>query len=107
MPLRRRQRILGVLTVVHDEPNKFNENDLPLLNAIAGQAAIALENGPTIQKKPKQERRKLSAIIASTQDAVLMVAPTNEVLLLNPAAQEMLKLGKRPWPGRQLAETNR
>lgn len=103
MPLRRRQRILGVLTVVHDEPNQFNESDLPLLNAIAGQAAIALENAQLF-KETEQERHKLSAIIASTQDAVLMLAPTNEVLLLNPAAQEMLKLGKRLWPGRQLAE---
>ena len=44
VPLKRRQRVLGVLTIVHDEPNKFKEDELPLFNAIAGQAAIALEN---------------------------------------------------------------
>jgi two-component system phosphate regulon sensor histidine kinase PhoR len=103
-PLRRRQRILGVLTVVHDEPNQFKkEDDLPLLYAIADQAAIALENAQLF-KQTEQERHKLSAIIASTQDAVLVTSPANEVLLLNPAAQEMLKLNKRPWQGRQLAE---
>jgi signal transduction histidine kinase len=103
MPLRRRRRITGVLTLVHDEPRKFNENDLPLLNAIAGQAAIALENAQLF-KETEQERIKLSAIINSTQDAVLVTAPNNEALLLNLAAQEILGLNGRPWEGVQLSE---
>jgi phosphoserine phosphatase RsbU/P len=73
IPLRRRQRIMGVLTLVHDEPDRFKDGDLPLLNAIAGQAAIALENAQLF-KQTEQERIKLSAIINSTQDAVLVTA---------------------------------
>lgn len=102
-PLRRRQRIVGVLTLVHDEPYKFKEGDLLLLNAIAGQAAIALENAQLF-KETEQERRKLSAIINSTQDAVLVTSAENEALLLNPAAQEMLRLNGRPWEGQLLTE---
>jgi signal transduction histidine kinase len=102
-PLRRRQRIMGVLTLVHDEPNKFRSADLPLLNAIAGQAAIALENAQLF-KETEQERRKLSAIINSTQDAVLVTTPENKTLLLNPAAQEMLGLNSNPWENKPLAE---
>ncbi len=102
-PLRRRQRILGVLTLVHDEPHKFIEEDLPLLNAIAGQAAIALENAQLF-KQTEQERIKLSAIINSTQDAVLVTTPDNDVLLLNPAAAEMLALKTKSWEGVPLAE---
>ncbi|MBN1221298.1 MAG: GAF domain-containing protein [Anaerolineae bacterium] len=101
-PLRRRQRVIGVITLVHDEPNKFKEDELPLLNAIAGQAAIALENAQLF-KETEQERSKLSAIINSTQDAVLVTSPENGVLLLNPAAREMLGLNKRSWEGRQLS----
>ncbi len=103
IPLRRRQRILGVLTLVHDEPHKFKADDLPLLSAIADQAAIALENAQ-LYKQTEQERTKLSAIINSTQDAVLVTTPENEVLLLNPAAQEMLELNGQPWAGHQLSE---
>jgi signal transduction histidine kinase len=102
-PLRRRQRILGVLTVVHDEPHKFKEDDLQLLTAIAGQAAIALENAQLF-KETEQERIKLSAIINSTQDAVLVTTPGNEVLLLNPAAQEILGLARQSWEGVPIAE---
>lgn len=102
-PLRRRQRIVGVLTLVHDEPNKFAEDDLPLLNAIAGQAAIALENA-RLFKETEQERQKLSAIISSTQDAVLVTTPEDRILLLNPAAQEMMSLNGHPWESRLLSE---
>jgi two-component system phosphate regulon sensor histidine kinase PhoR len=102
-PLRRRQRIIGVLTLVHDEPNKFKEDELLLLNAIAGQAAIALENA-RLFRETEQERKKLSAIISSTQDAVLVTDKHNNVLLLNPAAQEMMGLGGHLWDGHVLAE---
>lgn len=103
IPLRRRQRVVGVLTLVHDEPNRFKESDLPLLNAIAGQAAIALENAQLF-KQTEQERIKLSAIINSTQDAVLFTTPENEVVLLNPAALEILGLAEQPAMGCLLPE---
>jgi signal transduction histidine kinase len=102
-PLRRRQRVVGVLTLVHDEPNWFKESDLPLLSAIADQAAIALENAQLF-KQTEQERIKLSAIINSTQDAVLVTTPENEVVLLNPAALEILNLAEQPQPGCMLSE---
>ncbi len=102
-PLRRRRRVIGVLTVVHDEPNQFAEPDLQLLNAIAGQAAIALENAQLF-KQTEQERVKLSAIINSTQDAVLVTTPENEVVLLNPAAQELLGLNGQTTQGQPLSE---
>lgn len=102
-PLRRRRRVIGVLTLVHDEPSKFKPDELPLLNAIAGQAAIALENAQLF-KETEQEREKLSAIISSTQDGVLVTTPDNQVALLNPAAQEMLDVVEKPWLGQSLAQ---
>lgn len=102
-PLRRRQRVIGVLTLVHDEPYQFTEANLPLLTAIAGQAAIALENA-RLFKETEQERIKLSAIINSTQDAVLVTTPDNKTLLVNPTAQELLSLEEEPAPGIPLVE---
>ena len=102
-PLRRRQRVIGVLTLVHEDPGKFNDTELPLLNAIAGQAAIALENA-ALFKETEQERKKLSAIINNTQDAVIVTDEHSNVLLLNPAAQEMMGLGGHAWDGHVLSE---
>ncbi|MCB9077322.1 MAG: GAF domain-containing protein [Anaerolineaceae bacterium] len=102
-PLRRRQRVIGVLTLVQDEPHQFKETDLPLLEAIAGQAAIALENAHLF-RQTEQERIKLSAIINSTQDAVLVTNSKNETLLVNPAARDILGLKREPTPLQPLTE---
>lgn len=44
VPLLRQERVVGVLTLVHPEPNRFDEEHLDLLLSVANQAAIAVEN---------------------------------------------------------------
>jgi diguanylate cyclase (GGDEF)-like protein len=44
LPVWRRKRILGILTLTHSRPNHFDDDLLELLEAIAGQAGIAIEN---------------------------------------------------------------
>jgi diguanylate cyclase (GGDEF)-like protein len=44
LPLWRRKRILGILTLTHVRPHHFDDEKLELLEAIAGQAGIAIEN---------------------------------------------------------------
>jgi diguanylate cyclase (GGDEF)-like protein len=44
LPVWRRKRILGILTLTHSCPRHFNDDILKLLEAIAGQAGIAIEN---------------------------------------------------------------
>lgn len=44
VPLLVQERVVGVLTLIHPEPNKFSEQHLDLLLSIANQAAIAVEN---------------------------------------------------------------
>jgi len=46
----------------------------------------------------------LSAIINSTQDAVLVTTLKNETILLNPAAQELLQLNGQPIQGQPISE---
>lgn len=90
-PLMRRDHILGILTINHNtQPNHFKRQDLSLLNAIAGQAAIALENAQLFKQKEK-ERATLSAIINSSKDVIIVTYDQeNKVLLLNPAAENLL-----------------
>jgi PAS domain S-box-containing protein len=44
VPLQARDRVVGVLTLVHPDEDHFAEEDLELLTAIADQAGIAVEN---------------------------------------------------------------
>lgn len=44
VPLIARERLVGVLTLVHSVPNAFNEKHLELMQAIADQASVAVLN---------------------------------------------------------------
>ncbi|MBI5294026.1 MAG: GAF domain-containing protein [Chloroflexi bacterium] len=44
VPLVARERLVGVLTLVHSVPNAFNEEHLELMQAIADQAGVAVLN---------------------------------------------------------------
>ena len=44
VPLMARERLVGVLTLVHSTPNAFNEDHLELMRAIADQASVAVLN---------------------------------------------------------------
>ncbi len=44
VPLMARERLVGVLTLVHPIPNTFNEQHLELMQAIADQASVAVLN---------------------------------------------------------------
>jgi diguanylate cyclase (GGDEF)-like protein len=44
LPLKIRERVLGVMTVAHAEVNAFSEDDIRVLRLLGDQAAIAIEN---------------------------------------------------------------
>jgi signal transduction histidine kinase len=102
-PLRRRDRVLGALTLVHPEPNFFQSEHLSLLMAIADQSAIALENAQLF-KQTEGERARLWAILNSTQDAVVATNPSDRLLLLNPAAKDAFDIERDDWANQPLSE---
>lgn len=61
VPLTARDRVVGVLTIVHPQPGRFNEEDLALLTAIADQAGIAVENARLFAAE--QQRRQLASTL--------------------------------------------
>jgi two-component system phosphate regulon sensor histidine kinase PhoR len=102
-PLRRRERVVGVLTLVHPDPGFFHNDHLSLLMAIAGQSAIALENA-RLFKQTEGERARLWAIMNSTQDAVVATNPSDRLLLLNPAAKDAFEIESDDWANRPLGD---
>jgi len=105
-PLSRRNRTLGVVTVTDQNPYHFKKEDMSLLNAIAGQAAIALENAQLF-RQTELERAKLSAIINSSKDAIIVTeSEGNRVSLMNPAARKILNVATHHWQDRPLEEVS-
>ncbi len=68
VPLTARDRVVGVLTLVHPEAGHFSEDDLTLLTAIADQAGIAVENARLFAAE--QERRRFAATLQEIARAI-------------------------------------
>jgi PAS domain S-box-containing protein len=64
LPLRAREGVLGVLVVASDRLNGFDEGDVDVLQALAQQAAIAIENAQLYQMAQQvavlEERQRLA-----------------------------------------------
>lgn len=64
LPLMHKDLVIGALSVEHSEPNHYTAHDLALAQAIANQAAVAIENARLYTKAQElaslQERQRLA-----------------------------------------------
>lgn len=91
VPLLRRDKVVGVLTLIHPKPNHFKEDHLALLTSIANQAAVAVENA-RLFRTLQEEQAKLKAIINGTTDIILVTDNDRQILLMNPAARMVFRV---------------
>ncbi|PKK91245.1 MAG: hypothetical protein CVV64_05600 [Candidatus Wallbacteria bacterium HGW-Wallbacteria-1] len=91
-PLISKEKTLGIVEVLNKRPGKggtsFTENDLRLLEALANQSAVALENA-VLYEKLSSEKRKIETIVNSMRDAVIVTDHDFSVAMANPAAEKL------------------
>jgi signal transduction histidine kinase/response regulator RpfG family c-di-GMP phosphodiesterase len=92
VPMFGRLGLLGLLVLAHEQSNYFNLEHKLLLQAIAGQAAIAVENAQ-LYSGAVQEQQRLAAVLRSAADAILMFDADAHLTLLNPAGEKLFKDG--------------
>jgi len=85
LPLRLQERATGVLWVGYQQARRVGETDLRFLYTLAGQAAVVAANAQLFEDVVA-ERARLSAILNSTNDVVIVVDSAGRVSLSNPAA---------------------
>jgi PAS domain S-box-containing protein len=88
-PVRSQERTVAVLWVGMAEDQALDEARINFLATLAGQAAVLMENARLFQTA-EGGRQRLAAILASTQDAILVVDSEGDLLLTNPASQRLL-----------------
>ena len=86
VPMLGRLNLMGLLVLVHEQPDYFKEEHQLLLQAIAGQAAIAVENA-RLYTDMAQEQQKLAAILQSAADPIITFDGDGSLSMLNPAAR--------------------
>jgi signal transduction histidine kinase/HAMP domain-containing protein len=87
--LRHENRFYGVLWAAYDQQRAFTESDVRFITTLAGQAALAATNA-RLFLSAEVGRQRLSAILDSTPDPVLVTDQYNRLLLANPAAWQAL-----------------
>lgn len=88
VPVLGRHSLLGLIALTHEQENYFNNDHLLLLQAIASQAAIAIENAQ-LYSVVIQEQKKVAAILRHASEAMLLFDSQARLGLLNPAGEEL------------------
>jgi NtrC-family two-component system sensor histidine kinase KinB len=89
VPLMARERLVGVLTLVHPEPGSYTKEHFNLMQAIADQAGIAVLNA-RLYAESQRQARVMTALVASAA-AINASLRMDEVLqrILNETIQAM------------------
>lgn len=88
VPLSGRHDLLGLLILTHEKKNYFSTEHMLLVQAIASQAAIAVENA-NLFSSVTHEQRRLSALLQSAANPILMFDENDNLSLINPAGERL------------------
>jgi PAS domain S-box-containing protein len=89
VPLRVKERLIGVIQVVGEKPESFDEDDLGLLEPLAISAAIAIENAG-LYDEANALRAFNEGIVQSVQEGIFLEDEEGKIVFANPATAEML-----------------
>jgi signal transduction histidine kinase len=95
VPIMSGDRVLGVLSAQSYQPEAYEDSDLLSLAAIAAQAGATIKRLRTTEQMALEHERhalQLEAVLASMDDALLIVDARGAIVRLNRAARELLRL---------------
>ncbi|MEN4013540.1 MAG: ATP-binding protein [Chloroflexota bacterium] len=106
IPLVARGSVVGVIFIFRSYPDTFSANDHALLRSFADQAAIAVQNAQ-LYSQSVRSRQRLDALLDSTPDGILILAPDLTIERHNPAVERLLIRERKELTGRQHDEVIR
>lgn len=89
VPIRRGDHTLGVIDVTITDSLCYTQSEIQALEVLAGQAAVAIES-IRLNNIVRAGRDQLQAVLNSTREGILLFDLKGRLLLVNPAAEEML-----------------
>lgn len=82
---------VGLLNISSTQEGLYKEDEITILYTIMDQASTAVSK---LENILTQEKGKLNSMVESMADGVFMVDTRNRLLVINPAAKEMLSITK-------------
>ncbi len=103
VPLLSKNRFQGIMWVGYADSRHIEDGTQSLLQTLAGQAAVLVEN-THLFAAAEGGRRRLAAVLASATDAVIVTDQMNKVLLINRAMERTFDLEGTAVVGRPVAD---
>lgn len=94
VPVMREDRVIAVINVESKKLNGFTDEHLDFVEKLAARAGVAIDNARLFDTTVR-EREKLSHILNTTADIVIVFGLDERLILINPAASSALRL----YPG--------
>ncbi|MGD2145896.1 MAG: ATP-binding protein [Anaerolineae bacterium] len=104
LPVRTSSKTLAVLWVGFGQAQELKEQKVKFLSTLASQTAVLLENARLFEAV-EGEQRRLSALLDSIGDAVVVTDQDNRILLVNPAAEQAFDVEASAVLGEMVDET--
>lgn len=91
IPIVINEKVVGLLNIASAQPGLYKEDEMTILYKIVTQASTAVSK---LKHVLETEKGKLSAMVASMSDGVIMVDNETRVLVINPAARKFLQIAE-------------
>jgi GAF domain-containing protein/nitrogen-specific signal transduction histidine kinase len=116
-PLLVGEDVIGVLMVFHRQRSFFSREGLNLVNAIASQVAVAINNAHLYElirdqaerlgsmlRTRQEEASRSQAILEAVADGVLVTGPDNRITFINSSIQQILAIDAESAVGKSLED---
>lgn len=103
LPVCTKDLVTAVMWVGYGAVHQFDASEIDLLSTLASQTAVLVENARLFQSADGG-RRRLTAILTSTTDAVLVTDRDDRILLVNPAAERAFDIAADEIIGQKINE---
>ena len=103
VPIRQENQFFGALWLAFDNPHQFAEEEVKFIVTLGGQAALAASNA-RLFLSAEIGRQMLESIIDSTPDPVIVTDHENNILVTNPAAEQVFGLYDGDHIGKHISE---
>ena len=104
VPLVVHERVIGILGIANRKRgHNLSKEHITLLSALAGYAAVAIENARSYEQVEK-ERCKLETILTNTEEGIIVTDVEARLMLVNRAARQLFDLQNAKFTGKPIEE---
>ena len=94
LPLKRADRVIGMLSAMFVEPHTFPGSEVELLTALADQAAVAIDNARLYAQTDEELQRRVEALSGLQRVSREINATVDQRRILRLVLEEAMRLGR-------------